>query len=280
MNKREAYLSAGCDRTPQPLAEHLPPLTASAAMKHFETRRNPEGLFRSAWHNAEYALNRSIALPDEARVYQLDSVQNLLGWVMSNPETHADTQLGALVLSSYVPLLSKRAFEEEITPGDCRQLYDSLGSAIRYLRPTSDRYPPPWRMTETAVLAAAARTSRPELLLYPASPREEASVAAEFNHDSYFVANNAKIPIQQKLIDTDHQYDDEVSILTLEPLMKKAYKKSRLSAPASSSEQLNHILALIVSETSGQRLSRTEQQFLNAVSEAVAHHYVRAVRSD
>lgn len=278
MSKREAYLSAGCDRTPQPLAEHLPPFIASAAMKHFETRRNPEGLFRSAWHSAEYALNRSIDLPDETRLYQLDSVQNLLGWVMTNPESHSDTQLGALVLSSYVPLLTKRALGEEIVPQDCRQLYESLGAAIRHLRPMSDKYPPPWRMTETAVLAAAARTSQPELLLYPTSPREEASVAAQFNHDSYFVADDTKIPIQQKLVDSDHEYDDWVSILTLEPLLKKAYKKSGIAPPEALSEQLNHTLSLIVGDTADQPLSRKELCFLNMVSEGVAYHYVRAVR--
>lgn len=280
MSKAEAYVAAGCNSAPRPLAEHLAPNIASAALKHFEARRNPEGLFRSAWNTVEFALNQETNLPDQTRRYHMESAQNLIGWVINTPEAHADTQHGALVLSSYILILTKRALNQGITTKDCTDLYQSLGSVIRHLQPTSDKYPPPWRMTETAILAASARISRPELLLYPTSPREEASSTPRFNHDSYFVIDSEKIPIQQKFIDTEqHTYDDWIRILEFEPLLKKAYKKSQLKQPDSSSAQLNHTLSLIVAESNNEILSKQERAFLNNISEGVAFHYIQARQS-
>jgi len=159
------------ERLPRPLAEDLPPEAAVAAMHHYETRRNPEGLFRSAWNYTEFGLNRNFECSELVRKYYFEHAQNLIGMTLSHRRSHQDVKLGSLVLSSYIPLFQKRSFEQEVTPNDCRQVYESLGAAMRYLQPLETDSPPQWRMAETAVLALSARTSQPELLLYPTSPR-------------------------------------------------------------------------------------------------------------
>lgn len=262
-----------------PLAESVSPEIAVAAMKRYETRRRPEGLFHSAWCQVEMGLNKQIDQSDPARSYYFDTADMLLGWLIRRQDCHADTYLGTLVLSSYMPLFKKRAYDELISRTDCDELYTSLGSALAYLRPLSVDEPPQWAMTESAVLALSARTRQPELLLYPASPREEHSPDSSVNHDSYFYNNGDKIPLQQKLIRTDKTYADWIGILTLEPLLDKGLRSvgsdfNNMQA----SDKVNHLLSLIVAETTGGELDSNERKFLNFMSSAVAAHRFDAER--
>lgn len=257
---------------PRPLAEHVEPAFAAREMQRYETRRNPEGLFRSAWNYAEYALNQRVESSEEVRQLYFESAQNLIGMVLNHSNTHQDVRLGALVLSSYLPLFQKRSNEESISPDDCLDMYYSLGSAMQHLQPLELDHPPQWRMAETAVLALAARTLQPDLLLYPTSPREETSSNALLNHDSYFYTGDDKIPIQQKLIQTNKSYDEWITILTLQPLVEKGLRKVHESSPQTLSDQVNYLLSLIIAETAGEELCRDERKFLNYLSQAVVSH--------
>jgi len=247
---------------------------AFAALKKFETRRNASGLMRSAWSNAEYALNLKDS-SDDVRSEYFHSSQLLTAMALARPKVHQDTALNALTLSTYLPLFSKRASDTEVSADDCDEVYRSLGQAMKYLRPLAVDEPPQWRMAEVASLALSARSHQPQLLLYPASPREEASAMQLLNHDSYFLDNGGKIPIQQKLVPTQKVYDECIKILTMQPLLDKAHRKSGRADKGELGEQVNHLLSLIVAEASGQRMEREELTFLNVMTEAiVAHSFV------
>jgi len=147
--------------------------------------REGAGLFHSAWSHVEYALCQSIDTDDDLRLNYLSYAQELLGEIIkadisgeiygqaiSHPISQ-DQLLGALTLSSYVPVFRQRALGEVTQRRDCVELYESLGQAMSYLRPLDIDEPPQWRMAEMAMLALSARTTQPDFLLYPASPREE-----------------------------------------------------------------------------------------------------------
>lgn len=248
------------------LAEELSGHEITTALYKYGTRRKPEGLFYSAWNHIEYSLNKSLELEGDIRECYLDYAQDLVGYMASNPDAHQGTQLSGLVLASYLPVFRKRMRSEEILRDDCNDIYQSLGAAIKYLEPLTPGDPPDWRMSETAILAASARITRPNFLLFPTSPREESSATSEFNHDSYFYAGDHKLPIQQKLYPTDKQYDDWITILTLQPMLARAYKKSGVPPHSSDADQLNYFMGLIVSETSGYELDRSEKLFLDHMS--------------
>ena len=260
-----------------PLAEDLDQQLASAALKKYETRKNPNGLLHSAWSYAEYALNAR-EVRQSGREEHFHTSRLLTSMVVNHPKVGQDTLLGALTLTTYVPLFSKRAFEEEIDSKDCEDVYRSLGLAMNYLRPLAIDEPPQWRMAEIGVLALSARSRQPKLLMYPTSPREETSEIQALNHDSYFYDERGKIPIQQKLLPTQKIYDDCIKILTLEPLLDKAFKKNRDAVNTTLSQKVNYLLSLIVSEVSDVELNRDEVAFLNAMTEAVVAHYFESGR--
>lgn len=259
-------------RTLQSPVEYLDKHVALAALKKFETRRNPSGLMQSAWSNAEFALNLKDATSEEREEY-FHTSQLLTAMVLSHPKVHQDTSLSAFTLSTYLPVFSKRASEVEVTDEDCIGIYESLGHAMRYMRPLEIDEPPQWRMAEIASLALSARSRQPQLLLYPASPREESSNTQHLNHDSYFLDENGKVPIQQKLIPTQKVYDECIRILTMQPLLHKALKKSGEATKSGLSDQVNYLLSLIVAEVSGSYVSKEEVKFLNEMTESVVAHY-------
>ena len=259
----------------QPLAENLDQHLASAALKKYERRKNPNGLLHSAWSYAEYALN-SRDIQQSGREEHFHTSRLLTSMVINHPQAGQDTLLGALTLSTYVPLFSKRAFDFEISTQDCEDVYRSLGMAMNYLRPLDIDEPPQWRMAEIGVLALSARSRQPKLLMYPTSPREETSEIQALNHDSYFFDERGKVPIQQKLLPTQKIYDECIKILTLEPLLDKALKKNREVVHTTLSQKVNYLLSLIISEASDRELNRDETAFLNAMTEAVVAHYFDA----
>lgn len=259
---------------PRPLAEHVRPDIATAAVRLYETRRNPSGLFHSAWHHAEYALNGELNDRGIANEY-FNTSQNVISSIISHPEAHQDTLLGALTLSTYMPLFRKRAGDIAVTPEDCETVYDSLGAAMAYLKPLTLDEPPQWRMAEVSVLALSARTKQPWLLLYPTSPREEMSSFQPLNHDSYFIEDKGKIPLQQKLLPTKKTYDECITMLTLQPIVDKAMRVAGEQSWPNLSDKINHLISLIVAETHGAPITRDETKFLNFMSEAVAAHHYR-----
>ena len=252
--------------------ENLDQHVALAALKQFETRRNPSGLLHSAWSNAEYALNLKDSNRGERDEF-FHTSRLLTAMALAHPKVRQETALNALTLATYLPVFNKRASEAEVSGEDCDDVYRSLGQAMGYLRPLAVDEPPQWRMVEIASLALSARSHQPQLLLYPASPREEATATSPLNHDSYFLDTNGKIPIQQKLIPTQKVYDECIKVLTMQPLLDKAHRKSGKTNKGELGEQVNHLLSLIVSESSGVMMERGELIFLNEMTEAVVSHY-------
>jgi hypothetical protein len=267
------------DLYPRPLAENLPLVAAKESLNRFMTRQTKTGLFHSAWRHVEYALNREVGLDDSLKESYFDDASQLLGKVIRHKTTE-DLQLASLTLGSYLPCFLKRARGDTITSDDCTRVYQSLGSAITYLEPRRPDDPPCWRMTETAVLALAARTKQPELLLYPTSPREEASDTSSENHDSYFMAADKKLPLQQKLLPTAKSYETHITLLNLLPMLSYAYTKANLPMPDEPIDNLNYLLGLIVAETHAAKLTKQEKQFLDHLSRAVAWHYQQAVTNN
>ena len=260
--------------------ENLDQHVALAALKRFETRRNPSGLLHSAWSNAEFALNMKDSDRGERDEF-FHTSQLLTSMALAHPKVRQETALNALTLATYLPVFNKRASDVEVSSEDCDNVYRSLGQAMGYLRPLTVGEPPQWRMVEIASLALSARSHQPQLLLYPASPREEATATSPLNHDSYFLDTKGKIPIQQKLIPTQKIYDECIKVLTMQPLLDKAHKKSGKTDKGELGEQVNHLLSLIVAEASGVEMEREELTFLNVMTEAiVAHYFVPSAVSD
>lgn len=257
----------------RPLAEDLAPDFVRAAVRLYETRRSPAGLFRSAWNQIEYAMNEGV--PDNEVDAHFDTTTLLVGELVSRENVHQDVRLGTLMLATYLPLFRKRTDKQRIEPEDCKDVYESIGAALHYLRPLQTDEPPQWRMAEAAVLALSARSGRPELLLYPASPREEQSSNRRMNHDSYFYVDNDKLPLQQKLLPTEKVYDECVTVLTLMPIVDKGLKMvPGLQSEGSLSDRVNYLLSLIITETAGSSLTKDETKFLNFMTSAVAAHNI------
>ena len=252
--------------------EDLDQHVALAALKQFETRRNPSGLLHSAWSNAEYALNMKDSDRGERDEF-FHTSRLLTSMALAHPKVRQETALNSLTLATYLPVFTKRASDIEVSSEDCDDVYRSLGQAMGYLRPLTVNEPPQWRMVEVASLALSARSHQPQLLLYPASPREEATATSPLNHDSYFLDTNGKIPVQQKLIPTQKIYDECIQVLTMQPLLDKAHRKSGKTDKGELGEQVNHLLSLIVAEASGVEMERDELTFLNVMTEAVVAHY-------
>ena len=272
MSRRvQEYLANGCDTVPHPLAETLDHSIALAAMNRFSAATASEGKYHSAWYHMEFSMHQSDHIPQDVRESYLDTTQGLLGDIVADSYAHHSTKFGALILSSYVHVLAKRARGEEITSDECEQIYHSLGSAIAYMQPLSQEEPPPSIMVETALMALSARNRRPEFLLYPTSPREESSKLAPWNHDNYFIENGRKLPIQQKLRLTEKEYDQAITVVTLEPIIDKALAKYNLATPRQLSEKINYVLSLIVLDTQNPKLlERSEHAVLNHLGECVA----------
>lgn len=267
--------------TPSPLAEHLDPQIAESAVRHYETRATGSGLLHSAWAHAEYAMNAE-CLP-EVGVRYLETTDFVLGELIKNGDlvrrkemqVREDTKLGALVLASYLPVLRARSAGELPSSDDCRMIYQSIGGALRHMQPLRIDEPPQWRMVESAVLALSGRIGRPELLLYPASPREEESGVDSINHDSYFYLSGRKLPIQQKLLPVEHEYDDIVTVMTVEPLLTKGMIASKYpgATDLTLADKVNALLSCIVAETSNQQLDISEKRLLNFMTQAIAAHH-------
>lgn len=269
--RAQDYLDAGCDTAPHALAETLAPDIAFAAMNYFTLSTDAEGRYHSAWYHTEFAMHQTSPLENDIRTSYIDTAQFLLGDILTNPDAHHSTKFGALILSSYVPVFTKRARGEMITSDECEQIYHSLGSAIAYMQPLSQEEPPPSIMVEAALMALSARNRRPEFLLYPTSPREESSKLAPWNHDNYFIENGRKLPIQQKLCMTKREYGQAVTVVTMEPIIDKALAKYDFPVPEQLSEKINFVLSLIVLDTQNPKaLERSERAVLNHLGECVA----------
>lgn len=262
---------AEIDTTARPIAEKVSSQLAIAAVKQYESRRSASGIFYSAWNHVEYALNESETYG--IAQYYFETAQDLLGFISNSDNAGETVRLGALTLDTYLPVFKRRAQGVEVKPADCEDIYRSLGAALQHLRPLSIDEPPQWRMTEVATLCLSARMRQPNLLLYPASPREEQSSCQSLNHDSYFYTGEDKLPIQQKLIPTQKTYDECITVLTLNPMVEKASKISRLGLSESMSERINYLISLIIEEAANQPISRNETKFLNIITEAVASHH-------
>lgn len=266
---------------PEPLAEHLEPSIALAGMRHCMTLRKAEGHFHSAWHHIEYAMNQKAEFfTDDLRRKYFNDATWLLGGILEakngrrvSPDLIAQT----LVLSTYLPVLTKRAVNEEVTPADCLDIYHSLGWVFNELEElhyidTSYRGS---RYAEILGLALSAKTMRPDALLYPASPREEASSNSALNHDGYFIKEGNKLPVQTKLQKTAHLYLDPTQVIIFEPLAEHALARAGLTAD-NASEYGKHVISLariVTKEARNVYTSEAEAQALNYMTRSIVARF-------
>lgn len=260
------------------LAENLSPEELLPTMKRNEARRTSTGLFHSAWTYVEYALNQRLDTTDSVRAWHMESAQYLLGKVINNYNTHQDTAVGALVLSTYLPIMRQRSVNEAISSMDVNSVYESLAAAMSHLRPLEIDEPPQHRMEEVTVLALSARTRQPDFLMFPTSPREEASKNQSFNHDGYFLYRGVKMPIQQKLTPGNKIYNPAITMMTLAPIFDKAAKKHFGETEPTLAGKLNTVITCIIAEVVSGDTSPEMQAYLNDLSEAVVAHYFEAAK--
>jgi len=220
---------------PGPLAEHVDADVALAAMRHCMTLRKPEGHFHSAWRHIEFAMNQNVDyLNDSLRRKYMGDAQWLLAGILNargdsqGRSTSPDLYAQALTLNIFLPVLTKRALNQRITPRDCQDIYQSFGTAFRSINAFTypDSSYKSSRFAEMLGPALSARTNRPDVLLFLSSPREEASTIQPLNHDGYFIKKKRKIPLQTKLIQTAKVYHDPTKTIYIEPLAEHALKRS------------------------------------------------------
>lgn len=222
---------------PGPLAEHVDAGVALAAMRHCMTLRKPEGHFHSAWRHIEFAMNQNVTyLNEPLRKKYMGDAQWLLAGILDargdkhGRKTNPDLYAQAITLNIFLPVLTKRALTQAITPKDCQNIYQSFGTAFRTINAFTypDSSYKSARFAEMLGPALSARTKRPDALLYPSSPREEASTTQPLNHDGYFIKSTEKIPLQTKLIYTEKIYHDPTRTIYIDPLAEHALKRAEL----------------------------------------------------
>ena len=262
------------------LAEHLPIDYAVHALNRFVTQRSASGYFHSAWNHVEMSMNDRLPVHTGVRESFRQDAQYLLRELVQGARSNEDARVGALTLNTYLPVFKKRADGEEITEEDCRYVYTSLGRAIEYMQPLRCDEQPHWRMSETAILALSARIGRADMLLYPTSPREEASRISRENHDHYFYEGGEKLSLQQKHFATGKEYSPHITMLILQPMLERAFARSCSDmCNVAATEQLNFVLSLIVAEAKGESLYKEEKAFMDHMCRAVARHKKEALWS-
>lgn len=258
------------------LAENLSAQYCTDAVGNYLVRRTANGRLKSAWAHVEYALNHEVEMDDFERNESLDCARSLTRMILDKTSAHMDTHFEALILACYLPVFKKRAYGIDITADDCANVYESLCNAFAYIKPLEVGEMPSTLSLEAFVLALSARTRRPDYLMYPTSPREESSEQQSVNHDSYFIKYQTKLPIQQKLIPTEHEYNHPITMLTLMPLVSKANRKCGYVVEDEPADQLNNPIALVVAEVMGEQLEKHEKTLLDTMSEGVVAYYRRA----
>jgi hypothetical protein len=266
---------------PGPLAERLEPHVALAGMRHCMTLKKAEGHFHSAWRHVEYAMNQQVdELTDELRRKYIDDAQYLLGDIINrrNRRIGPDLYAQAMTLGIYLPVFTKRALRQPITPEDCRDIHQSFGRLFDDILHdnTADTSYKPARVAELLGLDLSARPGLSETLLYIASPREEASRHQHLNHDEYFIRNEQKLPLQTKLIQTEKIYNAPTNVIVMEPIARHALERAGCIDP---DEKLalgdtSLILAEFVTrETVYQDISPQERSALDYATRSIAGRY-------
>jgi hypothetical protein len=266
-----------------PLAEELNPSTLQADLYRYSGRNNAEGLIHSAWRQIEFALNQQNQLSDELRrTYINNYASHLLACSMNaSSETIRgyDTSVRsesayskALLISSYLPIFSKRAVQKPLTRDDSLNLYQTLGAVLSYQLNANE----PQDLTENVTRGLSARTLQPEHILHLASPREENSHFQTINHDGYFVEVTDKLPVQIKLGQTALAYDSPIIVLDIDSLLKNALRyvdPNSIDEPAPFTGYVPCVAEYIAKEASGEQLPRDQQKLLNIASQSLVKHY-------
>lgn len=272
---------------PGPLAENLDPRDILTALRYHLTLKKPEGHLLSSWQHVEYALNQHVTeLDDDMRRKYIDDVMHLLAGILNIDGTRATNSdssmyIDALSLNSFLPLFTKRALGKVATRQDCAQLYASTGVILDQLgRPRSSQLDVSYRKTkqsENLARALAARSLQPELIMYIASPREEGSNQPDLNHDSYFIKQGVKLPIQKKLIDIKRAYSHPVQVLYVEPTAQHALMRADIEVP--DAKYIGDfpatvlLSAFVADEAMGRELARDETLAINIASRSIAARF-------
>ncbi len=138
------------------------------------------------------------------------------------------------------------------------------------------------------LMSLAARSGQPNFVLYPASPREECQkVFSQYNHDSYFIDGEDKIPLQaksnvigetlQKIHESkkQHTYADSILVFSTHTLVRSINKRfKRLTAKPNSEVQDQSpdfiaLLDLIIDESRGDELYGAEKSILDAATQSL-----------
>lgn len=250
-----------------PQAELVEPESVKGDFDKYLVRDRPPALVRSAWNHAELAMNQDVSYSDDLRQAYLDDANSLCGLVLNSPEARNNTRLDALVLSSYIPAFRRRALGGPLESSECHDVYRSLGASVEYLSERGNHLTQ-WRLAEVAVMALSARTGQPELLLYPGSPREEASPDGSYNHDSYFLDDDQKLPIQQKLVLNGRTYANEITLLEFAPLLDKTFRR-HWQQEYSVKDQLEVTLAMLVDEAASGVIDEVEAKYLDGLARKI-----------
>lgn len=250
------------------LAEQLPADYVYNRFRKLSTQRSAYGRYRSAFAHIEFALCQSASLDSEARAAFLYDCNFILTRPMGLDDHHTtdSLRLSASILCSYLQVFKKRALGQDITQDDCALLYKSLGSALTMSMAFAHNTEAiNSRLAEGLMYALSVRTGQSEHLIWPASPREEASDDQPSNHDGYtIINNNHKMRVQTKLVKTDKHYREPTIVVVIEELLTHISRKAakRLQQPITE-VGIEEMIDIIFRESSGMGISPREKYQLD-----------------
>lgn len=271
------------------LAEDLPSAYAYSQMRAFSTKRGAEGRLQSAWRHVEFALCQGASVDDKTR----SSIIDLSSYLLNEPFLSENTSATALcrckaeLLSSYLPLFSKRALKQMPTSEDMANLYVSLGKILarEYKEAAVGGRPALSFCNEILMMAVTARTLQPNMVLYPTSIREEGAHQADLNHDNYFILNGKKVPVQmttaeaEELAVKEARYSDDIHVFNINRLVRNAMQRqNRIRYKMPQIEHLSiddcmPIAGLVIDEAEGDSLYPAEEEILNTTSQLAVRLY-------
>lgn len=272
------------------LEEYLHPrfmaeeLCTDALVASIRERRSRSQL-QAAWSGVEMALSMP-ERPVDAEAffdYAEDTFQAM--FMYSDKEFH---QINASIGLAFMPAYRARYRHSPLGRRGIESIHREIASMLGTFDAT---YDPGGKdkfagiKPELVTLALFARLQSFEWLAYPASPREENTDIAEFNHDSYVIREDIKVPIQVKR-KGGSGYDPTVAMVSLRDILarvnehRRRYttqvwgnkrKATRPLRPLDSDD----FASLIVREAGGEWLNEHETWLLELASMAAINEVLK-----
>lgn len=259
---------------PRLLAEEI---CADALIKRIR-ERNSNSQLQAAWSGLELALALQNC-PDDAESFFNYAEEKFES--MFHRSEKDFYKINAHIGLIYMPAFRARYAGERLSGRELQTVHARLADMLATFDATYDprgRDLFPGVKPELVTHNLFARLKNFDWLSFPASPREENTDLKKFNHDSYVLRSDIKVPVQVK---RDHgpTYDDSVAVVRLSRIIGRvneerrrwtmqAWGSKRKATRPLTPLNANDFAQLIVREAQGEWLSEHEAWLLELGSMA------------